>query len=108
LPSTLFPRVFTYFFHRTKKIPNEKISSSSNRVASFVIIQPDTDVLNVELTMFRQHCDDNMPDIKTVEDAPRCARERQTIFPLTSRCFELPWQRRLYPHRVNTAFQNLN
>ena len=52
-------------------------------------LQPDTEVLNVELTMFRQHCDDNMPDIKTVEDAARCARERQTIFPLTSRCFQL-------------------
>jgi hypothetical protein len=33
--------------------------------------------------MFRQHCDDNMSDIKTVEDAARCARERQTISPLT-------------------------
>jgi hypothetical protein len=33
--------------------------------------------------MFRQHCDDNMSDIKTGEDAARCARERQTIFPLT-------------------------
>ena len=52
-------------------------------------LQPDTEVLDVELTMFRQHCHDNMPDIKTVEDTAHCANERRTIFPLTSRCFQL-------------------
>ena len=52
-------------------------------------LQPDTKVLDVELRMFRQHCHDNMPDIKTVEDVARCANERRTIFPLTSRCFQL-------------------
>jgi hypothetical protein len=31
---------------------------------------------------------DNMPDIKTVEDTAHCAKERETIFPLTSRCFQ--------------------
>ena len=55
-------------------------------------LQSDIDVfivLNVELTMFRQHCYDNMPDIKTVEDAAHCVKERQNIFPLTNRCFQL-------------------
>ena len=52
-------------------------------------LQSDVDAVNVELTMFRQHCYDNMPDIKTVEDAARCVKEMQNIFPLTNRCFQL-------------------
>ena len=44
-------------------------------------LQSDVDVLNVELKMFRQHCYDDMPDIKTVEDAAHCVKERQNIFP---------------------------
>ena len=52
-------------------------------------LQSDVDVLNVELTMFRQHCYDNMLDIKTVEDAAHCVKERQNIFPLKNRCFQL-------------------
>lgn len=39
--------------------------------------------------MFRQHCSDNMPDVQTLEDAARCAKERKTVFPLANRCFQL-------------------
>ena len=52
-------------------------------------LQPDEDVLHVELTTFRDHCQANKPDIKTIAEAARCAKELQTIFPLTSRCYHL-------------------
>ena len=46
-------------------------------------------MLDVELTMSRQHCNDDMPVISTVMDAAGCANERRVSFPLTSRCFQL-------------------
>ena len=52
-------------------------------------LQPDEDVLHVELTTFRDHCRANKPDIKTIAEAARCAKELQTIFPLTSKCYHL-------------------
>ena len=52
-------------------------------------LQPDTEILDVELTMFKEHCNVNMPDIKTLMDAAGYANERRIIFPLTSRCFQL-------------------
>ena len=32
-------------------------------------------------TKFRDHCRANKPDIKTIAEAARCAKELQTIFP---------------------------
>ena len=52
-------------------------------------LQPDEDVLHVELTTFRDHCRGNKPDINTIAEAARYAKELQTIFPLTSRCYHL-------------------
>ena len=52
-------------------------------------LQPDEDVLHVELTTFRDHCRANKPGINTISEAARCAKELQTIFPLTSRCYHL-------------------
>lgn len=39
-----------------------------------LLLQPNAEVLHVELTMFRQHRSDNMSDVKTLEDAACCAK----------------------------------
>jgi hypothetical protein len=82
------PLAFPYIFHCIKKIYKIQDIESLTELLP-LSLQPDTEVLDVELTMFRQHCHDNMPDIKTVEDVAHCANERRTIFPLTNRCFQL-------------------
>ena len=68
-------------------------------------LQPDEDVLHVELTTFRDHCRANKPDIKTIAEAARCAKELQTIFPLTSRCYHVIPSRR---HQVNADSDAFN
>ena len=49
-------------------------------------LQPDVSVLNVELTMFRHHCQANKPDVKSLTEA---AKVLNSIFLLTSRCYHL-------------------
>ena len=63
-------------------------------LASFVkmlseSLQPGEGVLNVELSTFRHHCQANKPDVKTIGEAARCAKELHCVFPLTSRCYHL-------------------
>ena len=52
-------------------------------------LQPHEGFLNVELTTFRHYCQANKPDVKTIAEAARCAKELQSIFPLTSTCYHL-------------------
>ena len=52
-------------------------------------IRPDNEVLCVELTLFRHHCQNNKVEIKTIREAARLAMEYESIFPLTSRCYRL-------------------
>jgi hypothetical protein len=37
-------------------------------------LQPDVSALNVELTMFRHHCQANKPDVKSLAEAAHCAK----------------------------------
>ncbi|CAB3983432.1 zinc finger MYM-type 1-like [Paramuricea clavata] len=52
-------------------------------------IRPDNEVLCVELTLFRHHCQNNKGEITTIREAARFAMECESIFPLTSRCYRL-------------------
>ncbi len=52
-------------------------------------LKPDVSALNVELTMFRHHCQANKPDVKSLAEAAHCAKVLNSIFPLTSRCYHL-------------------
>ena len=49
-------------------------------------MQPDIEVLCVELTLFQHHCQKNRAEIETIAEA---AMEFGRIFPLTSRCYRL-------------------
>ena len=52
-------------------------------------LKPDVSALNVELTMFRHHCQANKPDVKSLAEAAHCAKVLNSIFPVTSRCYHL-------------------
>ena len=52
-------------------------------------MQPDIEVLCVELTLLQHHCQKNRAEIETIAEAARLAMEFGRIFPLTSRCYRL-------------------
>ena len=52
-------------------------------------MQPDIEVLCVELTLFQHHCQKNRAEIESIAEAARLAMEFGRIFPLTSRCYRL-------------------
>ena len=52
-------------------------------------MQPDIEVLCVELTLFQHHCQKNRAEFETTAEAARLAMEFGRIFPLTSRCYRL-------------------
>jgi hypothetical protein len=43
-------------------------------------LQPDISALNVELTMFRHHCQANKPDVKLLAEAAHCAKSLKFYF----------------------------
>ena len=52
-------------------------------------MQPDMEVLFVELTLFRNHCQKNNAEIVNIAGAARLSLDFESIFPLTSRCYRL-------------------
>ena len=50
-------------------------------------MQPDMEVLCVELTLFQHHCQKNRAEIASIAEAARLAMEFGRIFLLTSRCY---------------------
>ena len=52
-------------------------------------MQPDIEVLCVELTLFQHHCQKNRAEFETTAEAARLAMGFGRIFPLTSRCYRL-------------------
>ena len=52
-------------------------------------LQPDVSALNVELTMFRQHYQANNPDVKSLAEAAHWPKALNSVFPLTSTCYNL-------------------
>ena len=58
------------------------------------------------LTAFRDHCQAKKPDIKTIAEAARCAKEFQTIFPFSSRCYHLILTAASRRHQVNAVSQS--
>ena len=52
-------------------------------------MQPDIEVLCVELTLFQHHCQKNRAEIETIAEAARLAMKFGRFFPLTSRCYRL-------------------
>ena len=50
-------------------------------------MQPDIEVLCVELTLFQHHCQKNRAEIESIAEAARLAMEFGRIFLLTSRCY---------------------
>ena len=52
-------------------------------------MQPDIEVLCVELTLFQHHCQKNRAEIESIAEAVRLAMEFGRIFPLTSRYYRL-------------------
>ena len=49
-------------------------------------MQPNIEVLCVELTLFQHHCQKNRAEIETIAESTRLAIEFGRIFSLTSRC----------------------
>ena len=67
-------------------------------------MQPDIEVICVELTLFQHHCQKNRAEIETIAEAARLAMKFGRIFPLTSRCYRLIQTTPITSARKRTQF----